>query len=320
MRRIKILQFNAKTYHYLNNQKSIAVGVSGGADSMALVHLLRHQFPNKKLYAITIDHALRPDSEAEAISVTTYLQGLVDYHDILTWNGDKPKQGIQSAARTARFRLFTEALQNHDIGHICLAHHSDDQAETFLHRLAKGSGLDGLSSMKPLTTRQNIVIVRPLLDHSHVDLVKYCQDHDIKWIEDPSNQNETFARVRFRKSRSFLESEGLSNTRITRLCTRLDRTREALNFYTHQAFDAFVTIDESGARIDKKAQELPEDILLRIVIKTAKIINPNETLSSRLERLETLLLEEKSKKFTLSGLVFTRHKDGDITLSLEILS
>jgi len=295
------------------------VGVSGGADSMALAHRLRVQFPDKTIRALTVDHALRTESEAEAISVTSYLKDIADYHDILTWYGDKPTQGIQNAARKARYDLFACALKDHGINHICLAHHSDDQAETFLHRLAKGSGLDGLSSMKPLTTRQNLIIVRPLLDQSHSNLTQYCRDNDISWIEDPSNQNENFARVRFRKSRNFLESEGLSNTRITRLCTRIDRAREALNHYTGVAFDDHVSIDERGARIDKAALDLPDDIFLRLVLKTATIINPNETLSSRLERLETMLLQNRETKFTLSGLIFTRHEDGDITLSLEIL-
>lgn len=307
--------------NFFNEKDVIAIGVSGGSDSIALSHILRQFYPDKKLIAFTVDHGLRPESEAEAIKVGSLLQDIVDTHEILTWQGDKPDHGIQAAARQARHTLFAKACAKYNVDHVCLAHHSDDQAETFLHRLAKGSGLQGLCGMRTISrTRQDVTLVRPLLKASHSELITYCKIQGLDWIEDPSNQDTKFTRVRFRQSRDFLEAEGLSNQRINRLCMRLQRAHNALSDHTNNIFDSYVAIDERGARIDKSYQSLPDEMQLRLIMKAASLVSPADNLSSRLERLEALFFDQTTKKFTLSGFVITKHTDGDLTLSLEILS
>ncbi|MBR73285.1 MAG: tRNA lysidine(34) synthetase TilS [Rhodospirillaceae bacterium] len=216
---------------------NIAVGVSGGPDSLALAILLNRwvKARNGKAFALTVDHGLRPESTLEARQVREWLKSLAMSHRILCWN-DSPKNGvrIQEAARLARLRLMGDWCRDNDIIHLLMAHHQEDQSDTFLKRLASGSGVDGLAAMpksRVLSSNEGkgVRLLRPLLNTTANDLSATLESVSQPWISDPSNYDLRFSRVRLNASRKILEKEGLSPKRLTQLSARAGRDRATLD-------------------------------------------------------------------------------------------
>lgn len=181
-------------------QPLLAVAVSGGPDSMALLRLARDwaRAQDGQVLALTVDHRLRPDSSHEAEQVARWAAGLGVPHRLLAWVGPKPASGIQHAAREARYALLAQACIDAGIVHLLLAHHADDQAETVWHRQARGSGPLGLAGMPLVAERSWGRLVRPLLTVGKADLRAYCQASDLAFVDDPSNSNLRFARAKLR--------------------------------------------------------------------------------------------------------------------------
>ena len=170
----------------------VAVGVSGGPDSMALAWLLsqisKTNPGSPPIHALTVDHGLRTESAAEAAQVGVWVSGWPGLtHHVLRWEQGADTR-IQEEARRARYDLMAEYCRARDIRHLFLAHHMDDQAETVLFRLAKGSGLDGLAGMKPWQERGDIVLLRPLLEIPKERLLETCASESIPFVKDPSNE------------------------------------------------------------------------------------------------------------------------------------
>ncbi|MDB5364668.1 MAG: tRNA(Ile)-lysidine synthetase [Rhodospirillales bacterium] len=204
----------------------LGVAVSGGADSLALTLLLDEwaRARGGAVHAFTVDHALRPDSATEAAQVATWLGARGISHRLLHWTGDKPTTGLMEAARDARRDLLTRACRDRDLLHLALAHHRDDQAETILLRLAKGSGVDGLGGMAPLVETPHLRLLRPLLDQPKERLRATCARFGQAVIEDPSNLDPRFARPRLRAVAELLGGEGLD---AVSLCATAARARAA---------------------------------------------------------------------------------------------
>src|SRR5690606_25207264 len=132
-------------------------------------------------------------------------------------------------------------------GHLFLAHHADDQVETFLLRLARGSGVDGLAAMAPSSVRDGVIIARPLLAFPKAGLEATCRAAGQGWIEDPSNASEASGRVRFRKARALLESEGLTRERLLATVAHMQRSRAALEHMVSDLLAAICARDDAGA-------------------------------------------------------------------------
>lgn len=209
----------------------LAVAVSGGADSMALALLLDAWAArrNGSLLALTVDHGLRPGSRIEAETVGRWLNSRGIAHDILTWGGAKPDRGLQEAARTARYGLLLDRCRAGSIVHLMLAHHRDDQAETVLLRLASGSGPDGLAAMAEVSTTSYARLLRPLLPVPRARLEATLIARGQAWIEDPSNSNQAFQRVRLRNLMPALAEAGLGTEQWAELAGRARAARTALD-------------------------------------------------------------------------------------------
>ncbi len=180
----------------------LAVAVSGGADSMALA-LLAHEWARARrgrILALTVDHGLRAESRAEARAVARWMKARGIAHRTLPWLGAKPRSGLQAAAREARYRLLGETCRAAGALHLLLAHTRDDQAETVLLRLAAGSGPHGLAAMPIVQERADFRLLRPLLGVARARLRATLRNHAQDWIEDPSNRDERFARIRVRRA------------------------------------------------------------------------------------------------------------------------
>ena len=208
-------------------EKRLAIGVSGGADSLALALLCKQELPDYHIVALTVDHGLRPTSGQEADYVAKIMAEFGIEHHILTWEGDKPQTGIEEQARLARYRLLSDWCKAHDIHYLAIAHHLFDQAETFLMRLERGSGLFGLSAMQEISEKNGIKILRPLLN-THPDTLKdYLKQKNIAWVEDESNQCTDFLRVKMRKFLPLLAGQtGITAERLCLAAENLYQTRE----------------------------------------------------------------------------------------------
>lgn len=188
----------------------IAVAVSGGSDSLALLLLLAHHFGPERCVALTVDHGLRSGvaGEIAALRKTLDERGLTDNgleHQVLTWAGDKPVTGVQAAARTARYRLLVEWCSARNISLLATGHTADDQLETVLMRLSRGAGLAGLSGVRAARWMQPqhpggapVLVIRPLLESTRTALQSWLHESGISWSDDPSNGQPHFERVRMR--------------------------------------------------------------------------------------------------------------------------
>ena len=207
----------------------IAVGVSGGADSLALALLLQESLPSVKIVALTVDHKLRPSSNDEALYTKKIMDLYGIEHHILTWDGEKPTTGIEEQARIARYNLLTVWCKNNNVSYLAIAHHLFDQAETFLMRIHRGSGVLGLSSMEEIIVKDGINVLRPMLD-IHPEILKdYLRNKNITWVEDESNYCDDFLRVKMRKFLPILEKEvGISAERLCDTVKNLKRTKKFL--------------------------------------------------------------------------------------------
>jgi tRNA(Ile)-lysidine synthase len=289
----------------------VLLAVSGGPDSMALMHLARRWLDLKGgepafLTVVTVDHGLRPESKGEAAFVAEQARALGFSHATIAWTGEKPKTGIQAAARRARYDLLASHAFSSGAACIATAHTEDDQAETLLMRLRRGSGVDGLSSMATISERNGVAIARPLLGFSKGRLMAYLRASCLPFIRDPSNNNTAFERVRLRHAAKALASAGITRSSLAMTAARLGRSREALAKITEDFLDRhFQVTPLAQGKVSREAFEaLPEDIALRALGRILSLIGGAEE-SPRLMRLEHLLenLKLTKRETTLGGCI-----------------
>ena len=189
----------------------LAVAASGGADSLSLCLLARDWAAARggRVTALTVDHGLRPASEAEVAEVGAWMARYAIEHRVLRWRGEKPTTALQEKARVARYRLLCGWCRDNAVLHLLLGHNADDQAETVLQRLIRGSGTDGLAGMSALVETAEVRLLRPLLGCRAIDLRGFLRQRGEAWIEDPSNRDPRFFRTRLRASWPALEAAGL---------------------------------------------------------------------------------------------------------------
>ena len=288
----------------------IGVGVSGGADSLCLAILLNEwgKKHGHKIIALTVNHNLRSEAAEEAEWVADQMKKLGVEHHVLTYTGPKPKTRVEEKAREIRYQLLQEFCDKNKIEFVCLAHHSDDQSETFFARLSRGSGIDGLCAIHPISKRKNLTLLRPLLGVDKTEILDTLKFQKMTWVEDPMNKDTFYERVRWREQLKTLWQTGLTKAGVLLSAKRLVRAKEALNFYTDSFFNSHVQIDERGfAKISKSAfNDIPMEIRLRVLAKTLDIIGQSETPLS-MEALEKAL-ETFKPRFTLAHCHIITHQ------------
>ena len=285
--------------------KVFAVGVSGGADSLALVLLLHKWAVNagKKIVALTVDHGLRKESGKEAEYVAKCMKKFGIEHHILEWVGKKPESGMEEAARTARYDLIEKWCAKNKVKILATGHHKFDQAETFLMRLQRGSGVSGLAGMLEITPRGNIKIMRPLLPFMPIELKNFLADEKVKWIEDPHNQMDDFLRVRIRKLIPFLDKEiGLSVDKMVDTAARMARARDYLESVVAKFNVEFISCFGKVVCFSRKEfLALHEEVGLRILAFWLQKTGSKD-YSPRMENLERLWQSLAQAKFVSSTL------------------
>jgi len=286
----------------------LALAVSGGPDSVALMHLAvgwtRSHGGSPKLSVLTVDHGLRPESRDEAKMVQHQAKQLGLPHAILAWEReDAVSTNVQARARAARYELMAAWCHAHDIPALVTAHHLDDQAETFLMRLARGSGLDGLAAIPERSTWAGIAVLRPLLDLPKTRLVATLDDRGIEYVTDPSNVDPRFERARMRNNIEALAKLGLTPEALALSAQRLRRAREALEQYAEGFLAKHSEMSEAGyATVDAQAlAAAPQEIALRALARLIGAVGGGEE-PVRLVKLEALLAaltENPDKTHTL---------------------
>jgi tRNA(Ile)-lysidine synthase len=273
-----------------------AVAVSGGGDSLALMFLLAdwaRAASRPAPVVLTVDHGLDAGSERVARDVLRRAKAAGLKSELLIWKDKKPKADIEAAAREARYRLIGEWCHVHKIGGVYAAHTLEDQAETFLLRLGRGSGLDGLSAMRPvalypLAGFDDLRVVRPLLNMDREQLRAFLKDRKEAWVEDPMNSDTRFSRVRLRAAWPMLQELGLSSSRIAGAARHLARAREALDHATENLLARASRIVDGGALLDpSRLAAAPREIGLRAFAWLLSRVS-GEPYRPRFERLERL--------------------------------
>jgi len=296
---------------------SIAVALSGGADSMALCLLLNDWCEDHKisLHALSVDHGLRSQSAQEIEQVAAWLKARKINHHVLHWLGEKPSRGIQKDARIARYDLMGEWCAGHDIKHLFVAHHLDDQAETFLLRLFRGSGISGLSAMKNrsaypvrldhIAPEKLPELCRPLLQIPKSRLKATLCTRGQEWIEDPSNVNEDFMRVKIRKLLAQNDIEGLEAGRMAATADRMGRVQNLLEQMRVELARKALEVKPTGDIIlDLTVLKTShEEIALRLLASLCRMVSGG-AYGPRMNKLQNLydrLLAEDFSGQTLSG-------------------
>lgn len=217
--------------------KKIAVAVSGGSDSMASLHLMVRVAAHAgwALHAVTVDHALRRESADEAEQVARVCTGLGVPHKTLTWAHGAVTGNLMDAARQARYGLMAEWAGRAEISHIILGHTADDQAETFLMGLARSAGIDGLIGMNGRFDHGTAQFVRPFLAVERAELRRYLQRQGLGWIDDPSNENTRFTRVKARQALAVLKPLGITVETLASVMVNLKEAQTAVLALTAEA-------------------------------------------------------------------------------------
>lgn len=288
---------------------ALTVAVSGGADSLALC-LLTAAWAHERgraLTALTVDHALRPESAAEAAQVATWLTARGIPHVVLTWTGTKPARSMQAAARDARYALLTGWCRHNGVRDLLLGHHRDDQAETVLLRATRGSGPDGRAGMATIVERDGVRVLRPLLRVSRERLRATLLAHGQTWIEDSSNENPAFARVRARRALAAAPALTLRLTRQADAESALRTAREAL---AEEILASHVEFAEAGhCWLSRAAAAAPEAVLARTLAQLLRRAGGRAYAPSRhaLAPLVRWLQGEVQGARTLHGCVVAAH-------------
>ena len=230
---------------------ALVLAVSGGPDSIALMWLVarwrRALARGPRLIAVTVEHGLRTEARREAREVKRLARSLDLPHRTLRWTGAKPKAGLPTAARDARYRLLGEAARKSGASHILTAHTRDDQAETFLMRLLRGSGIAGLAAMAQESGRDGVVLARPFLDISKGQLIATLGKAKLGFADDPTNRDLNFTRPRLRALMPALAAEGGDARNLARLASRFARANAALEVLVDGA-ERYLALEDGAAR------------------------------------------------------------------------
>ena len=289
----------------------LAVAVSGGGDSVALLHLLAEYCASRdvQLYAITVDHGLRASSAEEAQQVAKLAKSLSIPHETLRWADWDGSGNLQDQARRARYRMMTDWAQSKGISLLALGHTADDQAETVLMRLARSSGVDGLAAMQARRLENGVTLIRPLLGISRAELRDYLVQNNLSWSEDPSNFDTQYDRIKIRQAMDVLAPLGITTPVLTRVAEQMGQAREALDWYSFLTAREIVRVDDGDIVIDlRRFRTLPNEIARRLLVRSVMWVSGAE-YKPRRSAIEDLIKAARVRQpSTLGGCIVSIHQ------------
>ncbi len=315
---IKKLQDNRINKIYKKFEKSIgiaenfAVAVSGGPDSLALAFLAKVFSIKNNLSPkfFIVDHKLRSESTMEAKKIKKILNQLAINSEILTWRGKKPSKNIQSTARNKRYQLIFSECNRYYIKSILLGHHQDDLFENFFIRILRGSGLKGLVSLDKKTKINNKYLLRPLLDQKKEDLIFISKKIFNFYVQDPSNNNEKYLRIRVRKLIDNLQKDGLDKEKLYKTISNLKNSNDLVNFYVVENLKKNTSffIKNNKIILNKSFFLQPYEVIFRSFSDSLKLVG-KKYYPVRGKKLDNLIKRgqhNKSFKVTLGGCIIEK--------------
>jgi len=296
----------------LNINEKFAVAVSGGPDSLALAFLAKIYSLKKKLIPkfFIVDHKLKKDSTKEAKIVKKILNHHLIKAEILTWKGRKPSKNIQSLARKERYKLIFAKCDKLEIKHVLLGHHQDDLFENFFIRLIRGSGLKGLISLDKRNKIGNKNLIRPLLDQKKDELIfisKYVFDF---YIQDPSNEDEKFQRIKIRKLIKNLQDYGLDKKKFIQTIKNLKYSNSVVKYYVNENLkkNTFYSVNKNEFILNNEFFQQPHEIIFRTLSEAIQIVG-KKYYSVRGKKLENIISRLKNNtlsRVTLGGCIIEK--------------
>jgi len=294
-------------------QNRYIVAVSGGPDSLALAFFAKcfSQLKKVNFYYYLVDHKLRKESSKEAKKTLDLLKKINVKCKVLIWHGKKPNSNIQSIARYNRYSLLIRECNKKNLNSILLGHQIDDLNENFFIRMMRGSGLKGLVSMDEISENNNIKFLRPLLGIEKSKLKIVSLKVFKSFIEDPSNINENYKRIRVRNLIKKLEKEGLNKKKFNLTINNLKSANKALEFYTKKNLleNSFFNSKKNNIVLSKDFFIQPNEIILRSITKVIQKISKSY-YPPRGKSIKSLIIEIKynktMKKLTLGRCIFEK--------------
>ena len=272
----RTFQIYNKFERELELNEDFIVAVSGGPDSLALSFLTKIYSLKKSVSVkyFIVDHKLRKDSTIEALFVKRLLQKLETNISVLVWNGKKPKNNIQSIARKKRYDLLVNQAKKLKIKNILLGHQKEDLFENFFLRILRGSGLNGISSFDKISKQQKINFIRPLLNFSKKELEYTAKKVFNTYVEDPSNNNDMFKRVKIRNLIKNLELEGMNLNKFHLTIKNLKFANESIKFFTQRNLDDNSVINNINKSIllNKEFFNQPQEIVFRSFTEVIRLV------------------------------------------------
>ncbi|MBE3639999.1 tRNA lysidine(34) synthetase TilS [Mangrovicoccus algicola] len=253
----------------------VGLAVSGGSDSTALLHLALAAAPGRDWRVVTVDHGLRPEAAAEAAGVARAAAALDLPHETLRWTGWDGSGNLQDAARRARQSLIGDWARRAGIAAVCLGHTMDDQAETVLMRLARGSGVDGLSGMSERRQALGILWLRPLLGLRRAALRDWLAAQGIGWVDDPSNADPRFDRVRARRLLADCAGLGISAEGLAATASRMAAARDVLGAAALAAAERLASVSCGAVTLAPELWQVPDETRWRLIAGAACFVSGN---------------------------------------------
>ena len=318
-KKYKIFSKNLKSLKLENNKLLIAV--SGGSDSLSLLFLSKcySLIENVKLHPVIVDHKIRPESTKEANDLKKVLEKNFKINcKILSSKKLIINKNIQSKARDLRYNLIRKECIKKNIKYIMLGHHKDDLLENFFIRLLRGSGLKGLISFNNMSTYfKNINVIRPILNFSKKDLLLINKLTYGFFIEDPSNANDKFLRIRIRNLLNKLSKEGLNYSKFELTLKNLSKSEKIVEYFVNQNIKKNLKYFAKQQKIILNLSffENPDEIVFRSFNEALRYISPKKNYSRGkkvIDLIRNLKFSKKSYKSTLSGCIVEKIGDSVI--------
>jgi len=318
----RILQIYKKFESDLATKNDFVVAVSGGPDSLALSFLAKILEIKKlvKVKYFIVDHKLRRESTSEAIYVKKILKNYLINLEILSWNGAKPKKNIQSIARDKRYELLISRAKKYKIKNILLGHHLDDLFENFFLRILRGSGLNGLISLDKKTKKNEVNLIRPLINVDKKDLIYISKKIFESYVEDPTNQDDKYKRVKVRNFLRQLGLEGLDRNKFFLTIKNLKIANENVKFYLKKNLDENVTFlqNKKNAILKESFFFQSDEVVFRSLIEMIQTVGKKyyPVRGKKIDKIIKLINLKSSFKVTLGGCIIKK-VNGTIILLKE---
>ncbi|MFT4960750.1 MAG: tRNA(Ile)-lysidine synthase, partial [Paracoccaceae bacterium] len=282
----------------------LGVAVSGGGDSVAMLHILSRCFASDdvQLFAATVDHGLRPESAHEAEGVAKLAAFLGIQHSTLQWTTWDGRGNLQDRARRARTQLLGDWAKANNISTLLQGHTADDQAETVLMRLGRSAGVDGLAAIPPRRLVNGITIVRPMMGLTRCQLRDYLTRQGVSWADDPSNDDLKYDRIKARQLLDLLEPLGITADSLSDVAQNMASARVALDWYSFLAARDIACVNGGSVVLDlRKFIAIPDEISRRLFVGIISWLSGADYPPRRAPVLAALAALRDGRGATLGG-------------------